>query len=265
MFRRSLVVFGLLLSFSVELYAGASLLLTEKRIVFSERQRSAEIIIKNNGDETGRYEISILEKEMMQDGRVVDTDSPQASIKKMLRYSPRRVSLQPGEAQTIRVALRKPKDLAPGEYRSHMRFTAMPIIQANTASDTDEELSLSTKMLLSYTIAVILRQGELDAAASIDSAQVVKAESGYNLNFNINREGRRSLYGAIKVTSVDDPELVLASLTGLGVYTPLAARQISIPLKLPAGGALPSQLRLQYIEDVAYGGDLNLESIVDAP
>ena len=38
----------------------------------------------------------------------------------MIRYAPRRVTVPPGGSQQIRILLRRPRDLEPGEYRSHL-------------------------------------------------------------------------------------------------------------------------------------------------
>ena len=43
-------------------------------------------------------------------------------LKNMVRISPSQVRLAPGERQIVKLAIRKPKDLAEQEYRSHLAF-----------------------------------------------------------------------------------------------------------------------------------------------
>src|SRR3546814_18747123 len=44
----------------------------------------------------------------------------------MIVFSPRRVTLPPHQPQVVRVGVRVPARLPPGEYRAHMLFRAVP-------------------------------------------------------------------------------------------------------------------------------------------
>ena len=99
-----------------------------KRLVFDGSQRSQEINLANTGTDTAVYAISFVNYIMTEDGNFEQVEKPkegQRFATDFLRYFPRRVTLAPKEAQTIRVQLTRTGNLEQGEYRSHMYFRAV--------------------------------------------------------------------------------------------------------------------------------------------
>ena len=99
------------------------------RVVLAGRTRSAEIVLLNRGTQPATYRISVVNMRMTETGRfetIEQTESDQMFADKLIRYAPRQVTLDPGATQTVRVMVRKPRDLPPGEYRSHLYFRAVP-------------------------------------------------------------------------------------------------------------------------------------------
>ena len=118
----------LVTGYSASLQAAGSLLVTPTRIVFEQRDRSAQVTLVNQSDQTSNFRISFIRQNMTEDGEFLPVPEGQDGMfsDSMIRYSPRQVSLPPGQSQVIRLALRRPADLADGEYRSHMLFQALP-------------------------------------------------------------------------------------------------------------------------------------------
>ena len=109
--------------------ARAELMLHPTRIVFEQNQRAAQIELINNGTKPASYRIALVNRRMTDAGQFEPADTPAPGERfadGMLRYSPRQITLQPGTAQTVRVMLRKPAELAEGEYRSHLLFDKLP-------------------------------------------------------------------------------------------------------------------------------------------
>jgi P pilus assembly chaperone PapD len=116
--------------------AQAELMLHPTRIVFDKNQRAAQVELINNGSKPASYRISLVNRRMTDAGQFEPADTPgegEHFADGMLRYSPRQVTLQPGTAQTVRIMLRKPADLAEGEYRSHLLFDKLPEPDAGTS------------------------------------------------------------------------------------------------------------------------------------
>lgn len=105
-----------------------------KRVVLSDRERTASIGLYNRAALTGDYDITLTELVMTPDGRLLDpaivTDpallARLRSALPMLKWSPHRVTLPVNEAQMVRVMARIPPDLPPGEYRAHFNAIAIP-------------------------------------------------------------------------------------------------------------------------------------------
>jgi P pilus assembly chaperone PapD len=221
------------------LHAGAALMLHPTRIVFDKNMRVAQAELINNGSETVTYRISLVNRRMDEIGEFSDASPPlpgERFADEMLRYSPRQVVLAPGASQTLRIQLRKPADLPPGEYRSHLMFTQIagaappPATGPSAAaSGADAGLAIRLTPLINTSIPVIVRHGPLEATAALANLRVEPAAA----LLDIRREGERSLYGDLVVTLVPadgGSEQPLARASGVAVYVPNALRKVRIVL-----------------------------------
>src|SRR5690606_18413528 len=108
--------------------AQGDLMIMPKRLVFDGSQHSQEINLANTGQDTAVYAISFINYKMTEEGNFEQVEIPEEGQRfatDFLRYFPRRVTLAPNEAQTIRVQLTRSGNLEKGEYRSHMYFRAV--------------------------------------------------------------------------------------------------------------------------------------------
>lgn len=256
-FTCQLAVASFLVLFSIQSIAG--LLINPKRIVLEERERAAALDLLNDGTEKSRYQIYFEQKVMREDGSIVDLENldPDATYAKdMIRYSPRRVDIEPGARQTIRVAARRPKNLPEGEYVSHLVFKEIPIQSAASENSEDEELSVVLKPKLKIAIPIIVRKGALSASAGIKDVRFVEDE-GANGAFvaTLTRVGSVSLYGSVEVYDYSGGQIGerLAVSKGVGVYTEVAERSVTVrlPQALKAG---MTDFLIRFDEDEKYGG-----------
>ena len=92
----------------------------------------------------------------------------------LIRYSPRQVTLEPRVAQTVRVQLRLPADLPPGEYRSHLLFRAVPSAEAAPPTTSPAaELSIQLTAIYGISIPVIVRHGETSVTTTLSELDLV--------------------------------------------------------------------------------------------
>jgi hypothetical protein len=236
----------------VETALAAGLRISPTRVVVEGRTRSAEVTLINTGDEAATYRVNFINMRMTDDGdyqRVEAPDPGQQFADKMIRYAPRQVTVNPGEAQTVRLLVRKPKGLEEGEYRSHLMFMSVPKVdeQANIESlvgEGDDSIIPSVTTVYGLSIPVIVRQGKLDAALSmgglaladepsrVDPSQMVK-----RLYMDLQRNGDASIYGDIEVM-LEKPggdSVQVGLLRGLAVFTPNLSRRVGVQLNLPEG------------------------------
>jgi fimbrial chaperone protein len=214
------------------------LLLAPFRVVFDGSTRAQEVALVNRGNKRGTYRIEFVNMVMNDKGDLVESDTADQGekfAKDMLRSSVRQIELDAGETQMIRIALRKPADLAAGEYRSHMLVRSLPKLdppQLNNASSN--EVSFKLMPAFGMTIPVLVRQGRPDAAANIASAKLSEPDSGgwSNLVFDIQRKGERSMFVDVDVVAQPDKGkgIWVTSARGISVYAPYATRRMDLQL-----------------------------------
>lgn len=266
------------LAFAAPSAALADLMLYPTRIVISGVQRSAQVEIINRGEKPETYRISLVNRRMNEVGDIIPADIPQADeqfAETMLVFSPRQVTLQPGQSQTVRVSVRKPAGLADGEYRSHLQFERQPEInpQNNLENVNDlgkDQVSVNLEALIGASIPVIIRQGQTQAEVSFQDLALSPAagERPPMLGFVFRRSGNQSVYGDVVATftPANGKPVEVGRFSGVAVYVPNLVRQTQIPLRPPAGVALRNgALRLTYSEQASAGGKLLAEARLVLP
>ena len=231
------------------------------RVVFEDRSRSAQLTLVHRGSQPATYRISFIQMAMSEDGQLSEVAEPAGGrmADRLVRFSPRQVTLEPGLAQTVRLLLRRPADLARGEYRSHLLLRAVPAADAGTSIETleleDQAIAVELTPIYGVSVPVIVRHGELQASAEISDFAFEPATgegSQPAVSLRLLRRGARSLYGDLELAfSPHDGrgELVVGLFKGLAVYTPNGSRLLRLPLALPDGSRLENgRLRVVFSE-----------------
>lgn len=252
---------------SVPAAASNDLLVAPTRLEFNNRTRSTEVILSNIGPNTATYRISLVLRRMTPDGKLEDIETPSEADQRaldMISYAPRRVVLEPNQPQSIRVAVRKPADLADGEYRVHMMFRGVP--DANpviAAADTPTEgFAIQLIPIYGITIPVIVRNGNLKAEAEIVSPHLEVSDGKSLIAFDLARHGDRSTYGEVRVLKPGRAEpIVLAK--GIAVYTEVGRRKVLLPVSADYTGPLKGPTTIQYFEIEGDASRLVSEKQVD--
>ena len=257
-FATGLAVLFLLGGFSPEAQA---LKVTLKRAVFEGPNRTATLTIINNTAEDQAYRLGWRQMRMTENQALVGVDDPADAVglkpvDDLIRYAPRRILIPAGGTQQVRLLLRKPADLAEGEYRSH--FWIQPEAESVKFAPPSAEMAeaaktrpmVQIKMLTGITIPVIVRHGKLTVKATMTEARVSRDPDGKNMNvgFMINREGNRSIYGDLKFTC--DGGVLAKQIKGVAVYTEVNKRFMNFSIPYPEGGAAAcSKMKIEYIAD----------------
>ena len=239
--------------------ASASLLISPTRLSFAERERSSKVFLMNTSSETKTYRLEFQQQRQLPDGRYQALNEEELAsfniASSMLRFSPRQVTLGPGERQQVRIAVRRPKDLAPGEYRSHLLLAALP---GNKERKQTEGVGIQLNLRLSFSIPVIIRAGGLDATAEFGTVALYRDATSAKpdgLTFALNRSGLHSTFGSLKAfwRSYDGvEERHVATLNNVAVFHENKHRVISLPFHDPI--AQDGTLRLIYEGDDEFGG-----------
>ena len=214
--------------------AAAVLFIHPTLIMFEGNERSATITLTNRGDETGTFEMSWADMVMTPQGGLVRHEgaTPPWSVQSFVRYSPRRVTLEPLASQVIRIAVRRGLNVPEGEYYAH--FRVLTLNSESPAAEPDDEGEAAAAITIdarsAVAIPVIWRNSSQKASASIQAVRVDRNNN--QLSVDVRRHGPLSVRGYLQVveTAADGTLTTLTEPVPLVIYPNLEARTISIPL-----------------------------------
>lgn len=240
----------------VGVQAQGDLLVTPGRVVFEGNKQKEILNLVNMGKETTTYSVSFVQKDMKEDGSFVDVteaEPGQRFADPYLRIFPRQVTLAPKEAQTIVVQYRRKSDMQQGEYRSHLYFRSekdYTVLGDDGAAKDSKSLSVQLIPIFGMSIPVIIRTGEIEVTATLTDLKVeAQDQTAQSLRFTINRTGNISLYGDIMVQFIPEKgkPYEIAAINGVGVYTSINKRNISVRLDTVSGKTLTKgKLKVTY-------------------
>ncbi len=256
--------------------ARADLMLFPTRIVFEKTQRAAQLELINQGKTPETYRLSLVNRRMNETGEFAPAETPEPGelfADEMVRSSPRQVTIAPGSSQTVRMLLRKPENLAAGEYRSHLQIDRVPDPVGSgslEAARDNGNIGVTLTALVGASIPVIVRQGDIPCA-TVALTQLALLPAGAepaSIAFEIDRSGDRSVYGDLTVTFVpkSGAPIEVAKAGGVAVYEPNALRRARMPLRTPDGTVLSGgTLRDSFRERADTGGKLLAEASLAIP
>ena len=215
--------------------AGAVLFIYPTLLIFEGDERSGTITVTNRGDETGTFEMSWTDMTMNADGGLVKHEGEAPwSLQSYVRYSPRRVTLEPLESQVIRIAVRRGLDIPEGEYYSHFRVLTLnsedPSANLNDAEEQDTGAVITIAARSAVAIPIVWRNSQATSSASIDSVRIDPDTN--QLSVEVRRHGPLSVRGYLHLveTAADGTRSFLAEPVPLVIYPSLDARTMAIEL-----------------------------------
>lgn len=263
---RRIVICGAALSGALGAMPAAAqgdLLVAPTRIVIANGG-SAEVILSNIGNQSATYRISLELRRMDEDGDINDVAEADANPTEqaglaMIRYAPRRITLLPGQPQSVRISVRPPEGLPDGEYRVHMSFRAIPpAAPAEEVADPNATgVSIRLVPVYGITIPVIVRKGRLEASATLANPRLMTTPQGSYLEIDMTRTGQRSVYG--ELNGKDAKGNLIFSLKGIAVYPEVGHRVARIPLNPEQAARIKGPIRIEYRELPENGGALIAE------
>ena len=241
------VLVALLLS---SFHSQAEISFSRYRISLDDKQRNMSLLVSNNGDNKTRCTLGFSHRQVQPDGNVrlvKSADEIFNSADKMVRFSPRRVTIPGGGSQTVRLSLKRQRNAKAGEYVSYLQLGCRDI------SKTEDGPALQPRIQaqINYNIPIVARRGKLEASATFTEPKLI----GDQLHININRQGNRSIYGVLTVTDTATDK-VIGIKNGLSVYLPIESRQLVIPLKNAPQGTLA----IRFEETAINGGDIDINT-----
>jgi P pilus assembly chaperone PapD len=243
--------------------AQGDLLVAPTRVVLNGGG-NAEVVLSNIGSQPATYRIGVELRRMEADGNFADVTEAEANATEkaaleMLRYAPRRITLLPGQPQSIRLSARPAPELPDGEYRVHMSFRAVPPALSPEAAQEQAaagQLSIRLTPIYGITIPVFIRKGRLEAGATITNPRLVRTATNTVLELDMRRTGQRSVFG--EILGKRGSEQVF-QIKGIAIYPEVEGRTVKIPLSADQLGKLKGPVRIEYREMPENGGQLIAE------
>lgn len=172
-----------------------------------------------------------------------------------MRAFPRRLLLQPGQRQIVRVLVEPPADLPDGEYWARVLVSSRggqpPIEQ--TQGDVRLQLNVQTTLVM----AANYRKGDVHTGVSVTSAAAHRTAEGVQLQVDLARGGNAAYLGRMRAELLDAGGNVVNTLyDDVAVYRTMR-RRLTFPV--PAGASGPFTVRIHLDtdrEDLPPGGAL---------
>lgn len=245
-----------LMLISISLFPGFTLAQIEvfpHRVVFEPGMRSAEVILKNTGTTPASYRMGW--KDIVYDTNLnslqINEDEglrKTPAAQKMIRFAPRQVVIAPGESQSVRMRLRRPKGIAAGEYRSHFLFREEPDAQPRKKLKAGSSAQVS--LTVGMTIPLVVRIGKGQPTLNMKQARIQPPTKRYPhglLVMELERSGNYSIYLDTQLTfNTNDGTINALHSKGRGLYTDTDRYTVRQALRASPAAGQPLQLTLSY-------------------
>jgi fimbrial chaperone protein len=218
----------------------ANIALSKYRLYFDSSNKADALQVRNSGSQPLQFSAELTLMDMTEEGSLYKVESSPFSAIPLIKYSPKRGVINPGESQALRFLVRKPANLAAGEYRAVLRLGSAMI-----ARETGSPI-VGAKLY--YSLPIIVRHGRLEASTELLQPQLVMVDNVPNIQFWQGLEGNRSLFGDFTITDGENNEVGV--LKNVAVYQPLKRRKITIHLNQQVKG----KIKINYKESAQFGG-----------
>jgi P pilus assembly chaperone PapD len=211
-------------------------------VYISAKSPSALLTLINTGSRAEEIELSIGFGYPVSDSLgvlrvdIVDTAATgEPSLTSYLRVFPRRLVLQPGQRQVVRVMVTMPPGAGDGEYWGRVlvksRGGEPPIEQAQ--GDVKMQLSLET----TFATAVFYHKGDVKTGITVPAVSAKPLRDGAELTIDLKREGNSAFLGRVHADLVDASGKTVAEVEDVvAVYRALRRRfEIRSTAPIPAG------------------------------
>jgi hypothetical protein len=228
-----------------------AVLVAPHAVFIDARSRTAQVFLVNTG--TTPEECSIDLKFGYPDtdplGNIfVRLDSVPAerlaqSAAEWVRAFPRRVVVQPGERQVVRLLAQPPSNLAEGEYWTRMIVTSRGA-QVQVGGVTDTTVRAGVALIVSTIISVTYRNGTVRTGVELSDFRAEVEGDSLVVRLGLERQGNAAYLGTVRVQLRDSTGRLAGDWdTPIAVYYRLN-RRMTYPLERLPPGRYVAQLDL---------------------
>ena len=215
-----------------------AVLIAPTRVVFEGRTRATTVKLINPNNTPQTYKISLVSIRMDEYGTRTEVQSPNDAelfAQSMIQFSPKRATLAPQGWQTVRVMVRKPKDLPEGEYRAQLKISPVTGEKTPDPREDADNIAINIDIVFHVSIPIIIRHGKVDAALTPLAPRLITKDQGHFLETKIERSGTASVFADVKAffTPLDPPgkRIPLGEVKGISIYAQNPDQTVYLPVK----------------------------------
>lgn len=185
--KLALVICALIgLTFTLPTHAqeeSSILYVAPSRVVMAPGEVTAEINVSNKSSSARRYDLTVVDQTMGEDGLTKRVDTFPYSAKRMLRFVPKRFTLQPGERQVVRVMAMRTDAMADGDYHSHLLFREVPLAEQDKKDieaerKKEKAAQFEIRALYGVAVPIVVQKGNISSSVALGNVSYVPATDG---------------------------------------------------------------------------------------
>ncbi|MDP4985614.1 hypothetical protein [Pseudoalteromonas tunicata] len=205
------------LGLSQNVFAGAaSITFSQYRILLDKNIQSSELTLRNTEANNAECLLDLAHFNFEINNNIVaqkSADTTYMPANKLLRYSPRSVTIPAFGSQKVKISYRHRANLEPGEYVSFFQ------IGCSEKNDNLVKGQPNIGAKINYNLPVQVRIGEATATSAFEVVSISPKGEGAQLVLKQTRQGNRSVVGDIKIIEKSSGD-VLGLVRNFSLYRP---------------------------------------------
>lgn len=190
---------------------------------FDQKKNSSFLSVKNSSDAIMTYTIEPVFFISAVDGKMSLSAKPseeKMSIVRLLRFSPKRVTLNPQEEQVVRIMIKNDRRLTPGDYRAHVRF--IPEEEKHNFVETKKKMGMVLDARVAVSIPVLLRIEPSKKELTLKNFKIYKTNNDFRFSVTLVKSEGYFPYGEFRIqgTSKGGKKTDLAIVKGIQAFKP---------------------------------------------
>lgn len=191
---------------------GSVLFVAPNRLIIPPNEKVAVLTVSNKSNAPRRYDVTVVDQVMDTTGVTQRKDTFEYSAKRMVKFVPKRFTLQPDEQQTVRVIIMRPAGLGDGDYHSHLLFREVPLNVKDKAQlaaerkDAEKTVSFEIRTLYGIGVPVIIQTGTVVEDMTMGDPAIGRSQDGKNrwLTIGFDRIGNSEAAGKLSAEYVQN-------------------------------------------------------------
>lgn len=261
--RNTIIALALLITLNAQ--AGVSF--SNSRIFIDDKNSKQDFLLFNRGETSETCDISLIDYDVDINGVLTPLDADQKSensAKPYVRFSPKRMIMQPQQTQKVKIIARGYKSAQTNELHSYLSISCKEsTTSASNATVPDQSNSQykAAQIIPTFVnrIPIIIRKKQVPVNIDFSNIKFSTKDDFTFVDFTLLRDGDRSIYGTFKLLDEDGKQIAIRGGVSSYVQSPATQQQ----LKFKSSNS--QTFTLSYKEDPKFGGTESKSMVISKP